>query len=153
MIRAVESLSCESTKKQIGPTDVKKIPMSNLMHWFFFGGVGGFWRNCLDFMEFLLSANEVAVGNVFTPVCDSVHGGRHPLSRHPLGRQTPHGQTPLGRHPSPGKHPPTSWQTPPRQTPPPRPPTASAADGTHPTGMHSCSDFFVCKIVGCPRPT
>ena len=28
--------------------------------------------------------------------------------------------------------------TPPRQIPPPRAETATAADGTHPTGMHSC---------------
>ena len=62
-------------------------------------------------------------GNVFTPVCDSVHNGRcllhcwdtppwadtplvrHPphLGRYPLGRYPP-GQTPLGRHPL-GKHP------------------------------------------------
>ena len=64
--------------------------------------------------------------------CLSVHrGGVHPLaSRHPLGRQTVLGQTPPGR------------QTPPRQTPQQ---TATAADGTHPTGMHSCSlelNFF-----------
>ena len=29
------------------------------------------------------------------------------------------------------------WDTPPGQTPPPQQ-TATAADGTHPTGMHSC---------------
>ena len=71
-------------------------------------------------------------GNVFTPVCDSVHGG----GVHP--KQTPPRQTPLGRH-HPGRHPPPSRhplcrhplgrhllrQTPPppptRQTPPRRP--------------------------------
>ena len=37
--------------------------------------------------------------------------------------------SPLGRH--------TPGQTHPWQTPPP-PPTATAADGTHPTGMHPC---------------
>ena len=31
---------------------------------------------------------------------------------------------------------------PPRQTPPPE--TATAADGTHPTGMHSFLIFFFC---------
>ena len=86
--------------------------------------------------------------------------GRHPLGRHP-SRQTPPGQTPLSRHrlsrhslstPSPGqtpsRHP--SGQTPPTQCmmgyTPPCPVhagiypllAATAADGTHPTGMHSC---------------
>ena len=54
-------------------------------------------------------------GNVFPPVCDSLHGGSaplhggiHPLGRHPLGRHPP-GRHPLGRdHPG---------QRPPRQTP------------------------------------
>ena len=69
-------------------------------------------------------------GNVFTPVCQSfrsqgwgsasVHAGIHPRV-----------DTPLGRHP-PGRHPP--WV----DTPPPLGQTATAADGTHPTGMHSC---------------
>ena len=47
-------------------------------------------------------------GNVFTPVCDSVHGGVY---------------TPWTHTHTPG-HPP--------------PETVTAADGTHPTGMHSC---------------
>ena len=38
------------------------------------------------------------------------------------------------------------WDTPPRQTPPwadtPPPPAVNAADGTHPTGMHSCEVLF-----------
>ena len=52
--------------------------------------------------------------------------GRHPLSRHPLGRYPPGQTSPLSRHPS-------------SQTPPLVPQqTATAADGTHPTGMHSC---------------
>ena len=46
--------------------------------------------------------------------------GRHP---HP-------GQTPPGSHP-PDRHPLTD-------TPAPAPEMATAADGTHPTGMHSC---------------
>ena len=53
-------------------------------------------------------------GYVFTGVCDSVQGG---VSQHALGQTPPH----LGRHP---------------------PPTATAADGTHPTGMHSISLTF-----------
>ena len=42
----------------------------------------------------------------------------------PLGRHPPRAETPLGRHP-------------PGQTPSPGQ-TATAADGTHLTGMHSC---------------
>ena len=64
-------------------------------------------------------------------VCLWVWGCTPPLGRHPLGRH------PLGRHP-PRQTPPR--QMPPGQTlpPPPSPETATVADGTHPTGMHSC---------------
>ena len=48
----------------------------------------------------------------------------------------------------------TPWQTPPpdRQTPPPDrhtspPPAATVADGTYPTGMHSCLDCFVLRTM------
>ena len=89
-------------------------------------------------------------GNVFTSVCQefcpggvypSMHWihppGRHLPSRHPHPPgQTPWEDTPPGRHP-PGKTPPPSGQTPPGQTP--HPLTATAVDGTHPTGMHSSS--------------
>ena len=65
-------------------------------------------------------------GNVFTPICDSVHGGG------------------VGLYPS------IQWaggEHPPGQIPPPRADTTSRhlpnemaieAGGTHPTGMHSC---------------
>ena len=79
--------------------------------------------------------------------------GRHPLGRHlpprqthpqgrnlpgktsppPPSRQTPQGRNPLGKHPqadTPGQNPPS----------PSRP--ATAADGTYPTGMHSCLLYF-----------
>ena len=102
-------------------------------------------------------------GGVHIPQSDTHTSlGRHPLGqthtplgRHPLGQththtwtDTPPGQTPIDRH-SPG-------QTTPRQTPPgqthtslgqtlprtdtsPHSETASAVDGTHPAGMHSCT--------------
>ena len=57
-----------------------------------------------------------------------------------LGYTHPQADTPLGRHPPFGRHPP------PRQTPPgrhPLPPAVTAADGTHPTGMHSCVEVFI----------
>ena len=80
-------------------------------------------------------ATKLWQGNVFTPVCHSVHGG-------------------ICHTPSPG-------QTPPRQTPSPgqTPPLAQCmlgygqqAGGTHPTGMHSCihivSDFIhICTLI------
>ena len=47
---------------------------------------------------------------------------RHP----PVAADTPGADTPWSRHPPPGSRYPPSQQT------------ATAADGTHPTGMHSC---------------
>ena len=59
----------------------------------------------------------------------SVHAGIPPQSRHPPSKHPPG-----SRHPPQGQTPP--WQ----QTPPTRTQqTDTAADGTHPTGMHSCS--------------
>ena len=77
-------------------------------------------------------------GNVFTPVCDYVHRGRctPPLADIPLPltdtpwQTHPQADTPLGRYPT-GRHPPG-------RHPPER---ATAADGTLPTGMHSCLKF------------
>ena len=56
-------------------------------------------------------------GSVFTSVCHSVH-------RHPPRADTPQTDTRL----------------------PPRPETATAADGTRPTGMHSCNT----SVMYCP---
>ena len=86
-------------------------------------------RNCGKVMLLHLSVSHSVHGGVYL----SMHWGRHPLAdtppgRHPPGRYPP-GQkprwadTPLVRHP-------------PRKKPTPLPPTATAADGTHPTGMH-----------------
>ena len=55
-------------------------------------------------------------GYVFTPVCHSVHGG---------GASVPQDYPP------------------PEQAPPPRAETATAADGKHPTGMHSCFNMLM----------
>ena len=88
----------------------------------------------------LPAATKLGQGNVFTGVCDSVHGGgvsasvhagmpppppqsRHPQSRHPLGQTPPWEQTPPEQTPPPGKQTPAYGQR---------------AAGTHPTGMHSC---------------
>ena len=75
--------------------------------------------------------------------------GRHPLGRHPqqtlpLGRHSSQGRHPLGRHPPPRQSPSPLGQThtplgrPPPPPPPPPHETATAEDGTHHTGMHSC---------------
>ena len=90
-------------------------------------------------------------GNVFTSVCQEFcpqggevytparKTGKRPRADIPLGRPPWQADTPLGRHTSLGRHPfgqtplwaDTSlgrhWHQ-----------TATAEDGTHPTGMHSC---------------
>ena len=88
------------------------------------------------------------------------------VSQHALGQTPTRAGTPLGKNLPPRQTPP--WQTPPEQTPPMQtlplrlcrqppgqtlffpfrqipppteqtpPETATAADGKHPTGMHSC---------------
>ena len=68
-----------------------------------------------------------------TPPSTDTPQGRPPWAdtprRHPPGRHLPR-QTPPGRH--------LPWADTPRaDTPNPAPPTATAADGTHPTGMFS----------------
>ena len=95
----------------------------------------------------VITVRKRSCGKVmFSQACvkNSVHKGggvanTPPLSRHLLGRPPPL----VGRHPSPGQTPPGQTdnppgQTPPRQTPPSAQHTATAADGTHPIGMHSC---------------
>ena len=88
--------------------------------------------------------------------CSQEGGGgvsQHVLGRHPqadtslsadtpLWADTPSGQTPLWADTPLGRHP--RADTPPGRPPCPvharihTPPAATAADGTHPTGMHSC---------------
>ena len=98
-------------------------------------------------------------GNVFTPACDSVHGGGGvyttwadtPLGRHPLPEQTPRQTIPLGRHPL-GRHPLADTpqaDIPRADTPLGRHPrTATAADGTHPIRMHSCFlSSLICWLI------
>ena len=101
---------------------------------------------------------------------DSPSPGRHPLDRHPCWantpRKTPPGQTPpgqtlprqtplldrhlpgqsipLGRHPR-GQIPPSA-DNPRADTPIPQQ-TATAADSTHPTGMHSFFFNYNCPPI------
>ena len=74
--------------------------------------------------SFLLpSATKLRQGNIFTPVCHSVHEGVS-ASVH------------AGIHPL--------WQTPPMGR---QPPPTTAVNGTHPTGMHSCLNEVQNQIV------
>ena len=97
--------------------------------------------------NFYRPQTKLRKGNVFTPVCQSFcsRGGGGCLPQCMLG-YTPPSPTdaPLGRHPLPSAcwdtHPLPSagWDT---HTPCPMHAgidVATAADGTHPTGMHSC---------------
>ena len=61
----------------------------------------------------------------------------HPWEQTPPGADTPLEQTPPG-----SRHPPGA------DTPSPRD-TATAADGTHPTGMHSCLKRLCLTYAGC----
>ena len=112
-------------------------------------------------------------GNIFTPVCHSVHRGgsaskhagiptpptSHPPDQAPLQTRPPPGaDTPPSRHPTPphprpytprSRHPPRTIHPPPQKQ---TPAYGLRAAGTHPTGMHSCwccdhsacaFDFFV----------
>ena len=68
------------------------------------------------------SVSQHASGGVAHP------SDRHPRGRHPPGQTSPKSIPPLGRHPSP------------RESTPP--PAATAADGTHTTGMLSFFSYF-----------
>ena len=90
-------------------------------------------------------------GYVFTGVClpQCMLGYHTPRSRHPHGADTPWEQIPWSRHAHRSRHPqsrhPPEQTTPNRHLPQSRQPpqeTATAADGTHPTGMHSCLLFI-----------
>ena len=109
-------------------------------------------------------ANVVCESYVFTGVCLSTGGGspskETPWKEEPPGRETPQQVDPPGRetpqkeaflagrpptphsgrrHPLAGRFP--GRKTNPRQRDPP--PTATAAGGTHPTGMHSCLFYSI----------
>ena len=98
-------------------------------------------------------------GYVFTPVCQSFcsRGGvclsacwdtTPPRTRHPRCRHPPEQTPPRTRHPPRSRHPPGTRHHHPGAGTPQRTPLgpgtpqqmATVADGTHPTGMHSC--FF-----------
>ena len=90
-------------------------------------------RSCGKVMFLHLSVSH-SVHRTGSGVSVSVHAGIPPPT------PTPPGQ--LGRHPP--------WQTPPGQTPlcsvHAGIDMATAADGTHPTGMHSCFEDYSNKI-------
>ena len=85
-----------------------------------------------------------------TPPQEQTHPprSRHPppQSRPSLGADTPQSRDPPGADTPPSRHPPGS-RHPPRSRPPgsrhPPGETTTAADGTHPTGMHFCLSNIV----------
>ena len=107
-------------------------------------------------MDFTTVRNVLRKGNVFTSVCQEFClGGVYPsmpLTAMPCtGADTPLAPLPSAcwdTHTHPGQTPPGERHRPGRADPPPGrqplfwadppPPTTTAADGTHPTGMHSC---------------
>ena len=83
------------------------------------------------FSPLLPPATKLGQGYIFTGICDSVHGGAGTCSRGVCSRESAPGvYAPGGRCLLPGG----AWRGPPG--------TATAAGGTHPTGMHSC---FLCQ--------
>ena len=91
---------------------------------------------------------------MFLQVSVCPQGGVHPSGQNPPWANTPRQTSPLDRHP-PGETPPWAdtplWADthPPRQTPQADPPlseVATAADGTHIAGMHSCWDYFLLSL-------
>ena len=98
--------------------------------------------------------NSVHRGDVCHSACwDTPSPGRHPTWADTPQAETPHGQTLLGRHPQAemppgqtplGRHP--GADTPLGRHPPPQE-AATAADGTHPTGMHSCIFRFILSCI------
>ena len=114
-------------------------------------------RNVFEFFQNYRPQRSRGQGNIFTPVCHSVHRGDLPQCM--LGCQPPQGQTPPQQQTPPGTRPPSAADTPPgpdtplgpdppdqtpqsRQSPPPprkqTPACGLRAAGMHPTGMHSC---------------
>ena len=92
-------------------------------------------NNQLNYKQLLLSATVVAE-RLYFQKCLSIHRGEV---------YTPQADTPLGRPPQ-GKHPKadTPWADTPGADTSLLPEMATTADGTHPTGMHSCyiHDFY-----------
>ena len=97
------------------------------------------------------SPTKLWQGNIFTSVCQefcprgevclSACWDTPPPPAEPSWPDTPSGQTPPGQTPSP---PPPQADTPQADTPQADTPQqmATTADGTHPTGMHSCLARF-----------
>ena len=101
-------------------------------------------------MKTIITARKRSLvqGNIFTPVCHSVHGGCYPSMPCRWYPSMPcRGVSDPGVVPTPGDAcsgglllPGGAWWRP--------PPTATAASGTHPTGMHSCY-WFSSEPSGC----
>ena len=121
--------SCEQNE-----TLVKTLPCHNYI------ADGKYIKTQSDFNESIFTVCNSSCGKVMfsqVSVCPQ-GGGVHPLGRHPPGQRHTH----TSRHPS-------AWADTP---PPPRWQMVTAADGTHPTGMHSCLNFNTRKLYLCCLP-
>ena len=85
---------------------------------------------------YLPSANEVAESNVFTSVCQEFF----PQGERCTPPRQTHSRADISGRQTPPQADTTSWADtrPPWAATPPPPEIATGADGTHPTGMHSC---------------
>ena len=96
---------------------------------------------------YLPAATKLGQGNIFTSVCLST-GGRGvclsacwdipPRADTPPGADTPQSRPPSREQTPPAADPPRSSSPPGKQTPA----YGQRAAGTHPTGMHSCLNFY-----------
>ena len=88
-------------------------------------------RSCGKVMFSQVSVSLLTGGGV------SQHAlGRHPLGRHPPARNPMEAHPPGSTHPWEARFP---WEA--------HPPTATAVDGTHPTGMLSCIMEYFTRVA------
>ena len=110
------------------PGSATVVPCHNYLQ----GGKTKIFLKIIDgFLDYYHPQTKLQKGNVFTSVLPGILSTGECLPDTPWADTPSWADTPLGRHPlahAPG-------QTPPQQM-------ATAADGTHPTGMHSCYLLF-----------
>ena len=122
---------CHSVHKRPHAYSVTTHPCWPLSHMLRCGWYASYWNAFL-----LLPAMQLWQGNVFTPVCHSVHsGGGGSLSGRPPRQRTPRQRTPWAETPLDIKAP---GQRPPRQRPPQTEnPPGRKAPGQRPPGQRT----------------
>ena len=89
-----------------------------------------------------LHLSVILFTGVCIPACTGTDTPQVDISQHALGQTTPQANTPLGQTHIPQADTTTPGQTHPREM-------ATAADGMHPTGMHSYSKVFLLRFHLC----